>query len=116
MLEFIIVLLLISALGFVLEPYLTGKKSESKFASAREIQINELDYRKRELKASLADLELEHKSGMVSEEDYNSVKNDYKSRLNSISSELESLKGGNPVGTLKDQIEADIQKKRSSKM
>ncbi|MFC1556203.1 hypothetical protein ACFL67_03885 [candidate division KSB1 bacterium] len=116
MMEIIIaVLLLFGTSLFLTEPFFKEKKNKVQYTDSKQQSLRKLDAKKTFVAECLSDLELEHRSGMVTEEDYKTLSEGYREQLAKLSVEIKSLDSGGNGKNLRERIEQDIMDRRKQK-
>lgn len=111
----IAVLLLFGAVLFLTEPFFKESKKKIPYADSKQQSLRKLDAKRSFVTECLSDLELEHRSGMVTEEDYKTLSEGYKEQLEKLSGEISSLGSAGGGMSLRDRIEQDISDRRKQK-
>ena len=108
----IAVLLLFGAILFLTEPFFMGKKKRVAYSDSKQQSLRKLDAKKTFITDCLSDLEIEFRSGMVTEDDYKTLSTGYKDQLAKLSDELRSLGSVGKSKNIGDRIEQDIAERR----
>ncbi len=111
---FITVLILLGVMIYILEPYFTGKKLPDRFITSRQIEQISLTLKRDEITECMKELEQDFGTGKVTENDYNTLIQEYSSDLKKLVAKLSVNRVPRNRDDLVNQIEAEVRLFRRS--
>jgi len=114
MLNFLIFLLILGMLLVLMEPFFSSQKLPNKFISKKSLKKKALSAKIEQTYENLRELELDHKIGKISNNDYDRLQTGFKKRLSIIVSELNGYGHAHSSKNILSKIEAEALLKRKT--